>query len=801
MERFPRFVVRFFSTIRNDVRMVFERVIFRRLDSLNEQYEKLWNLNQYLLPAAAEEERVHTSLYSDLYDVMGDAVTEWQEIAKNITHIFQETDAYVQQCSLPELCMEAAKVAVKRSRLDESVKFIQQLKQVIDVCTEAHEQIERIPMGIQQGLASLKKDIKRCLLEHIDVVESVKGQRIEGHLRRLAVILNEREVLASRVEEIMPRTITKKEKEELSGVHIWLLTADEDIEGASQAFRAVNQTISGLSEMEKQVQFWYSIYGLVRSNEVIEGLAVQDLEKRMVALKELWQGYEGEFKEFNEAGFEGRKDRLQFLVDEVERFDQDVNLVKTCRSDVEAHLTRISEMGEISNWVNKVLEISPFAIDYAHIEEAVTQYEKALIGWDNPRPYPDVQAFVEHTKRMEDEVQQFGDVFATVKENYRHVKNIDTFYSALKEGQLKQQSTAALYLYEYVNDHTDVELVEWETFERELEAVDGLLKDNPVAYARRHDPVPADEIKMLHKEVDRFKIEWQQSLKSIQSYYSRIRGVLQQEVWRMGNAWNEFIASIQTPDGKDVVFPYHVIPLPEPKDKVATMLNQGLHHSVVTELRDADLVACHRALYLLSKERKQAEEQAQSIFVKRRSIHANLDQCGVALREMETFNVKPNTTRAQHIREYEQRVYQYTELLYPGDTYQALWDSLGQLENATRKDAVEFEAYCEDMRRQYEELESLLGELTALVSKVEKSILAKSIRHLDQQTKDDVGARIQQIRNDEKHLDGHEKVEYNSAKNMLEQHINDLKAELRLSTQIRNASRPAPKSTWNVSTE
>ena len=146
---------------------------------------------------------------------------------------------------------------------------------------------DRIPSSIQKSLEDLKKDIRKCLLTHIDVIESVKGERVEGHLRRLASVLTDREVLADRVNEIINGTVSKSEKVELSGIHLWLLQAEEDIQTANQEFLNVSKTITDLSEMEEQVQAWHKTYGAVRGRDLFDGIIVEDLEKRIVALKEL----------------------------------------------------------------------------------------------------------------------------------------------------------------------------------------------------------------------------------------------------------------------------------------------------------------------------------------------------------------------------------------------------------------------------------------------------------------------------------------------------------------------------------
>ena len=458
-------------------------------------------------------------------------------------------------------------------------------------------------------------------------------------------------------------------------------------------------------------------------------------------------------------------------------------------------------MGEISNWIDKTADLSPFRIGFDRIEEATNLYEKALLGWDNPRPYTDVQAFMEHAKRMEKEIDGFGDTFSSVKENYRLVKNIERFNGSLKKGLLKNKSKAVLQLYQYVNEESVTGVPEWKAFEEVIEQVDLLRQDNPIAKACRHDPIPDDTIRALYKDVDRFKIEWEQALEAIKVHHDQIRNVLQEDAVSMGKAWKDFALSIQTQDGRGVVFPYHVIPVPEPQGRVASLLGQGELPEHVLSLADMDLVQCHKALLEISKERKEAEEKAQGVFIKRRSIRAHIDECNESIKRMGSFYIKPSEALERQQREHEERVNQFNELLYPGDTYEELWGMLSELENSTRKDVIEFETRANDLKRKYEEIESLRGELTALMSKVEKSILARSIRHLDQQTKDDVDERVQRIRIEDLYFDGKEKVEYGVAKERLEEHIKDLKAELRLSTQIRNASKSNTKFTWKATAE
>ena len=406
------------SDARNEFRHVFEKRIFDRLDSLNSKYENLWKRNQNVLLAADENERVATELYEGLYRQLSLSVGEWQELGKGIVNLFQDVDTSIQNGTTGALMIEAARVELRQSRLDEAARRINRLETVINTSKDIYKQIKRVPANVQTRMDGLRKGIKQCLLEHIDVVEAVKEKRITRHLRHLAKLLEEREAYAENLSEIVESAlISREDKEELSRIHLWLKKADEQLNDARAEFRALNQAFSELSLMEKQVHVWHSKYEHANGTELFDAMIIHDLEKRVVALRELWQGYEQDIRTVDEPLFEDRKQRVQFILDEVERFDQDINFVNTCRTGIEDRLNWLKKMGSMDEWISKTATLSPFTVAFNLAEPAARQYEKALITWDNPRPYQDVHAFVTHAKRMEEEIEQCGGAINTLKEN------------------------------------------------------------------------------------------------------------------------------------------------------------------------------------------------------------------------------------------------------------------------------------------------------------------------------------------------------------------------------------------------
>jgi|GEM_PF-4274826 len=688
------------ESIENDFRHIIGKRIFERLDHLNNRYEKVWNSNKHLIPLADESERVDSVLYEELYDRLAHSVEKWKELGREVVEIFQEMDTFIHESSIPHLLAEAVKVAVRRSRLDGAALRIDRLQKVIGSSTETYEQIKRIPARVDENMEALKKDIRDCLLENIEVVESVKGERIEGHLRKLSKILKEREPMAERLEEIVQnKADSRADKEMLSTIHVWLLLASEEISNARAEFRIANQTFSELTLMEKQVRAWYTTYGDSKEAGLFEGMIIDDLEKRVVALKELWEVYENDFIERNQFKIEDRTQRIHFILDEVERFDQDINFVNASRSSVEKRLNPLQQMDDINHWVMKTSNMCPFTVQFDRSTLAANQYEKALIGWDNPRPYDNVQAFVEHAKRMEQDIEEYSSAISALKENYRFVKNIEGFHSVLKNGLLKKCTSAVLEFYQYANQEPQIDMIEWEPFEQLLAHVELLLQDNPIASAQRHDPISEEQIPDIHSRVEKFKLEWEQALGAIQENYALIQRILQKDIELMGTQWLEFVYSIQGSGGGGFIFPYHVIPIPEPNGKLTSVISLSGFQTTISTLNDADLIACHQEVRMLSRSIMRASEKAERILIKHRGIKNTIDQCSEIVRDIKMHDSRFDESVIKRIKEHALLIDRFDDISNLGDTYDALWETLGLLENLIRVDLMEFEKIYANMER------------------------------------------------------------------------------------------------------
>ena len=605
--------------IQNDFRHIFANRIFTRLDSINNRYEQHWERNRYVLRAADEHHRVSTELYADLYKRLIDSLRESQELGKRITLTFQEMDAFVQQCSILHLVREAIRVELKKSRLDDASNQVEQLGKVIGRSREIIDHIKDVPVELQRRMNKLRKGIKLCLLENIDVVESVKEERIKIHLRNLARILEKREEFSVELAKIVQCVdVPQADKLTLSEMHNWLIKSEEELDNARAEFRALNQAFSDLTLMEKQVQSWYAKYEAVKEKDLFEGMIVEDLEKRVVALKELWQGYEQDIRRVEETSFEDRKQRMKFVLDEVERFDQDINFVGTCRTGVEDRLKWLQKMGDINEWIKKTTSLCPFTVTYNESESVAQLFEKAILGWDNPRPYEDVEAFVEHAKRMEEEIDRCRGGISTLKERYRLVKHIENFHSTLKDGLLKQQTSATLVLYQYVFEELQVKTIEWGPFEELLEQIDILLQDNPVASAQRHDPIDEENIQSIYEQVESFKSDWEQALLAIQENYKLLQSMLRKDLELMGTQWLKFMFSIRDTEPGSYISPYNEIDIAQPTGKLHDVLNNDGFHKRIAELDDTEMVAYHRELSRLSENMNEAIDKAEQLAIKQR---------------------------------------------------------------------------------------------------------------------------------------------------------------------------------------
>ena len=688
------------ESIENDFRRIIEKRIFERLDHLNNRYEKVWNSNKYLFPLADESERVYSVLYEELYGRLADSIEKWKELGREVVDIFQEMDTYIQESSIPYLLFEAAKVEVRRSRLDDAALRIDRLQKVIGISTDTYEQIKRIPARVEENMEALKKDIKECLLENIDVVESVKGERIESHLRKLSKIVKERELMAERLGEIIQnKAYSRADKEMLSTIHVWLVLASEEISDARAEFRVANQTFSELTLMEKHVRTWYTTYGNNKAGELFEGMIIDDLEKRVVALKELWEVYEHDFVEQNQFKIEDRTQRIHFILDEVERFDQDINFANASRSNVEKKLNPIQKVEDINHWMMKTGNMCPFTIQFDQSISAANQYEKALIGWDNPRPYDNVQAFVEHAKRMEQDVEEYSSAISSLKEIYRYVKDIEGFHNVLKNGLLKKCTSSALQFYQYANQESAIGLIEWDPFEQLLGQVELLLQDNPIAAAQRHDPIPEERIGDIHAEVEKFKLEWEQALGAIHENYALIQSILRKDIELLGTQWLEFNYSIQGTGRGGAIFPYHVIPIPEPKGKLASVINLNGFQTALSTLDDVDLIACHQEVRQLSRSITKASEKAERIAIKHTAIKNIIDQCSEIVRDIKMHDSRFDESVIKRIKEHALLIDRFDDISNLGDTYESLWETLGLLENLIRVDLIEFEKIYANMEQ------------------------------------------------------------------------------------------------------
>lgn len=688
------------ESIKHDLRHSIEKRIFERLDHLNNRYEKVWNNNKHLLPLADESEQVHSVLYEELYGRLNQSTEKWKELGREIVDIFQEMDTNIHESSIRHLLVEAVKVKVRKSRLDDAALRIDRLQKVIGVCTDTYEQIKRIPTRVEGTMEALKKDIRECLLENIEVVESVKGERIESHLRKLSQILKEREPMAQRLDEIVQnKADTRADKEMLSTIHVWLVLASEEISTARAEFRVANQTFSELTLMEKQVRAWHASYGTIKGSDLFEGMVIEDLEKRVVALKELWEVYEHDFIERNQFKIEDRTHRIHFILDEVERFDQDINFVNTSRSSVEKKLNPLQKMDDINHWVTKTSTLCPFTVQFDRSTFAANQFEKALIGWDNPRPYDNVQAFVEHAKRMEQDVEEYSSAISALKETYRFVKDIEALHSILKNGLLKKCTSAVLEFYQYSNQEPIIDVIEWEPFEELLGQVELLLQDNPIASAQRHDPIPEERIPDIHAQVEQFKLEWEQALGAIQENYALIQSILRKDIELMGAQWLEFVYSIQGTGGGGFIFPYHVISIPEPNGKLASVINLSGFQTTLSTLEDADLIACHQEVRTLSRSIMKASEKAERILIKHRGIKNTVDQCSEIVRDIKMHDSRFDESVIKRIKEHALLIDRFDDISSLGDTYESLWETLGLLENLIRVDLMEFEKIYANMEQ------------------------------------------------------------------------------------------------------
>ena len=612
--RWPGSLQTLFEDAYADVKHLFAFRIFKRLDDLNNQYEALWKNNQDVLRAVNEYDRVPTSLYSGLYDQLTETVHEGRGLGKDIALIFQETDASIQHYSLFKLAIESVNVELKRSRLELAAGRIKRLEHVMQSSRDIYEHIKRVPADVELRMERLRKSIKQCLLENIDVVEAVKEHRIKKHLKRLATILEEREVFARQLSEIVKNdVITREDRDSLSRIHNWLLTTEKDISNARAEFRSLNQAFTTLSLMEQQIQSWYDRYDGSTGTDMFEEVVINDLEKRVVALKELWQGYEQDIQHVDEPTFEDRNQRVQFILDEVERFDQDINVVNTCRAGIEDRLSEVQKLGGLNDWIDKMASMCPFTIEFDQSDAAARVYEKAIIQWDNPRPYLNVPSFVDHAKRVEEEIARYGTAIYSIKDRFRHVKSIEAFHSTLKDGLLKQQTSAALVLYQYAKEELNIETIEWNAFDQLIQEVELLLQDNPVASAQRHDPISEELIPGISEEVEQFKVKWEHAFLAIQENYKLLQSMLRKDIELMGTQWITFMYNIQDVGQDGYIAPFSDIPIAEPTKVLHSLLNTDGFHESVANLEDAHIVAFHRELCRLSVSMNEAVDRAERI--------------------------------------------------------------------------------------------------------------------------------------------------------------------------------------------
>ena len=203
---------------------------------------------------------------------------------------------------------------------------------------------------------------------------------------------------------------------------------------------------------------------------------------------------------------------------------------------------------------------------------------------------------------------------------YRLVKRIEDFHSTLKDGLLKQQTSAALLLYHYVIEELNVDAVEWKPFEELLEQIEILLQDNPVASAQRHDPIPEEHIRAIYEQVETFRVEWEQALLAVQENYKLIQSMLRKDVELMGTQWLKFMYSIQDVEGSGVIAPYDSISLAQPTGQLRSLLHRDGFYKSVANLEDNDLVIYHRELSQLTQNMHEAIDKAERFAIKQKGI-------------------------------------------------------------------------------------------------------------------------------------------------------------------------------------